>query len=36
MGYGVLESYGFSLRTESVDVKNHGLLQVMGCYRDGL
>ena len=36
MGYGILQVYGFSLQTELVDAQNHGLLQVMGCHRDGL
>jgi hypothetical protein len=36
MGYGFLQGYGFSLVTELVDAKSHGLLQVMGCHRDGL
>ena len=36
MGYGVLQSYGFSLRTELVDTKIHGVLQVMGFHEDGL
>ena len=36
MGYGILQSYGVSLQMELVDAKNHGLLQVMGCHRDGL
>ena len=36
MGYGVLQSYGFSLRTELVDTKSHGLLEVMGSHGDGL
>ena len=30
MGYGFkfLKSYGFSLQTDLVDAKNHGLLQI--------
>ena len=36
MGYGLLQVYGLSLVTESVDAKIHGLLQVMGYYNDGL
>ena len=36
MGYGILQVYGFSLQMELVDAQNHGLLQVMGCHRDGL
>ena len=36
MGYGVLESYGIFLVTNSVDAKTHGLLQVMGYHKYGL
>ena len=36
MGYGLLQVYGLSLVTESVDAKIHGLLQVMGYHNDGL
>ena len=36
MSYGILQRYGLSLQTKSVDAKSHGLLQVMGYQRDGL
>ena len=36
VGYGILQRYGLSLHTKSVGAKSHGLLQIMGCQRDGL
>ena len=36
MGYGILQSYEFSLRTELVDTEIHGILKVIGSHEDGL